>query len=191
MNTEYSKNLALESLYFIAVVPPEDVRTKVTELKELCHQEYGSKQALKSPPHITLHMPFKLKEKKKEELCEMLTALAHDSECFNIEMKGFGFFEPRVVFISTMLCESLNSLHLRISDGMRKHFNIFNAQYKDRAFHPHMTIAFRDLKKEQFWKAQEFFSKKELSINFQVENMALLKHNGKVWEIEEQFSLLI
>ncbi|MBK5277935.1 MAG: 2'-5' RNA ligase family protein, partial [Bacteroidia bacterium] len=65
--------------------------------------------------------------------------------------------------------------------------NIFNAQYKDMPFHPHLTLAFRDLKKPMFEKAWEEFKSKEYSESFAAKHFTLLKHNGKVWESLKDF----
>jgi hypothetical protein len=45
-------------LYFIAHVPEEPVFADLMALKTAVRDLYGSKAALRSPPHITLHMPF-------------------------------------------------------------------------------------------------------------------------------------
>lgn len=51
-----------DALYFIALVLPSPLYEEVTRLKEYFRDRYNSKAALRSPPHITLHMPFKWKE---------------------------------------------------------------------------------------------------------------------------------
>ena len=56
------------ALYFIAIIPPSPIFEQASELKNHFMQQYQSKAALNSPPHITLHMPFEWKEKKEEEL---------------------------------------------------------------------------------------------------------------------------
>ena len=61
-----------QKLYFIALVPPEPIFTEVEELKNYFSQHFESSAALKSPPHITLHMPFRLKDDKEILLVEHL-----------------------------------------------------------------------------------------------------------------------
>jgi 2'-5' RNA ligase len=175
----------LESLYFIAVVPPEDIREEVTELKKYVAATYGSKHALKSPPHITLHMPFKFKDRKYEQLEAFLQSMVKNQPTFSIQLQGFSYFEPRVVFVDMLQSEALESLQATISKEIRQ-LNILNSQYKGRPFHPHMTIAFRDLKKQAFYEARNDFSQKEYSRNFEVEEICLLKHDGQQWNIHQR-----
>jgi 2'-5' RNA ligase len=59
--------------------------------------------------------------------------------------------------------------------------NLFNAQYRDKPFHPHITLAFRDLKKDKFEIAWQEFKGKKYTEKFDVNGITLLKHDGKVW----------
>lgn len=51
-----------------------------------------------------------------------------------------------------------------------------------------MTIATRDLRPSIFNKAWPEFQARKFDESFEVKNMSLLKHNGTVWEILNDFS---
>lgn len=172
-----------ESLYFIAIVPPEDIQEEITKLKHEVAEKYGSKHALRSPPHITLHMPFKWKDKRFDELTEVMKNLNGDLESLEVELKNFDFFEPRVVFVGVMENEKLNQLQKEVVDVCRKQLRLDNANYKDRPFHPHVTIAFRDLKKRMFYEAKREFETRGVNYRFPVEKISLLKHDGTKWNL--------
>ncbi len=164
--------------YFIAVIPPEPIATDIYKLKEYVRDTYQSKGALNSPTHITLHMPFEFKDEER-----LVTTLDHfQVEPFNIELRDFGCFEPRVIFIDVVKNEALNSLQTRLMSFCKKELNVFNADYGDRAFHPHVTIAFRDLKKPGFYGAWKEFQSRKYSANFQCHKISLLKHDGRIWQ---------
>ena len=78
-----------ESVYFLAIVPPQKVQAEVTQLKVLIAERFNSKHALKSPPHITLHMPFKWKDSKKEQLKSALRKINKEAVSFSVELNGF------------------------------------------------------------------------------------------------------
>jgi 2'-5' RNA ligase len=59
--------------YFIAIVPPEPIKTELQQLKQNFYNLYNTKGALRSPAHITLHMPFEFKEKEEEKINSFLT----------------------------------------------------------------------------------------------------------------------
>ena len=88
-----------EQLYFIAIVPPEKIQQEITELKKVIANRFGSSHALNAPPHITLHMPFRWKDKKVDKLWHTIHEINDQLKPFEIELKEFDFFEPRVVFV--------------------------------------------------------------------------------------------
>ena len=177
------------ALYFIAIVPPSLILEQASEFKNHFKQQYKSKAALNSPPHITLHMPFEWKIKKEEELVSNLSLFSKSKKTFRLELKNFGCFAPRVIFINVIENELLRNTQLELHRFCKTELNIFNAQYRDMPFHPHLTLAFRDLKKPMFEKAWEEYKDKEFSGSFVMNRFALLKHTGKVWELFREFVL--
>lgn len=180
-----------EALYFIALVPPEPIYIEIMGYKQYFADTYNSKAALKSPPHVTLHMPFKLKEKKETSLITCLKECAQKHEPFNLELQNFGVFDPRVIYVNVINNQPLTALQKSLQQLMKTSFNIFNTDYRGRPFHPHMTVAFRDLKKSQFELAWNEFKEKPFQAQYTVENVTLLKHNGKMWEEFRSFDVLI
>ena len=177
------------ALYFIAIIPPPPIFEQASEIKNYFKEQYKSKAALNSPPHITLHMPFEWKEKKEEELITTLTVFAHDKETFPLKLLNFSCFAPRVIYLNILESEALRLFQKELHRFCKAELNIFNAQYKDLPFHPHLTLAFRDLKKPMFEKAWNEFKDKEFSDSFVVDRFTLLKHNGKLWESFKEFAL--
>lgn len=172
-----------ESLYFIAVVPPEEIQEQITSFKKEIASKYDSSHALKSPPHITLHMPFKWKDKKFEVLEQVIQSLNSKLDPFTIQLKDFDFFEPRVVFVDVVSNEKLEDLQKEVVDACRKQLKLDNANYKNRPFHPHVTIGFRDLKKPMFYEAKKEFKHRQVSFDFEANQISLLKHDGKQWNV--------
>jgi hypothetical protein len=50
-------------------------------------------------------------------------------------------------------------------------------------------VGFRDLTKDNFWKAWSKYANQELFFEVMIDEITLLIHNGKHWEIYRQFSL--
>ncbi|MDH5476536.1 MAG: 2'-5' RNA ligase family protein [Cyclobacteriaceae bacterium] len=167
-------------LYFIALVPPEPLKGKLKLLKKSFGERFNCKAALKSPPHITLHMPFRFPEEKEVQLIEQLQVVSR-RDIFTIQLNNFGSFEPRVVYINVDATEQLTLLFNNVQKTMKR-LNVFNADYKNKGFHPHLTIAFRDLKKSIFPIAWDEYQFKQCSEQFDADCFVLLKHNGKHWD---------
>jgi 2'-5' RNA ligase len=178
-----------EKQYFVAIVPPSPIYEEALQQKEYFKANYNSKASLNSPPHITLHMPFKWVEKKEDELIEELTQFAGTNAAVTVCLDGFSSFPPRVIFINVETTPELERLQKELHRYVKRKLNLFNANYKELPFHPHLTLAFRDLKKPNYQKAWEEFVTKNYRASFIADKITLLKHSGTVWEVFRDFKL--
>jgi 2'-5' RNA ligase len=179
------------SKYFIALVPPSPALEQAQQWKEYFKIEFNAKAALNSPPHITLHMPFEWKSAKENVLMEKLDMFAQAQKPFTVELKNFGAFAPRVIFIQVLESIELKTLQSTLTRFCKTGLNLFNANRLDQPYHPHLTVAFRDLKKAVFPKAWDFVKDIPFQQQFLVENLVLLKHDGKQWKARAQFPLAV
>ena len=172
--------------YFIAIVIPEPFHSAIIALKQLVAERYNSKAALRSPAHITLHMPFEWKEEKENILIESLQQFSL-KEDFMIELQNFSCFSPRVIFIDVIKNEKLSILQSNLVNYVKKNLRLFNQADDMRGFHPHVTIAFRDLKKQLFNEAFASLKEQKYEASFAINSFWLLKHTGKEWQQHEEF----
>lgn len=176
------------SLYFIALVPGNPLFEKIMQLKQEVSTKYNSDAALRSPPHITLYMPFRWKEEKENQLTKVLDTLAAKFSSFKLALDGYGCFAPRVIYITVKVHSGLVALQKEISLNAAQKWHIYE-QRGSRPFHPHMTIAFRDLKKTTFNDAWAYYSGQSFAAHFSVKDVCLLKHDGKRWHVHHRSPL--
>jgi 2'-5' RNA ligase len=176
-----------KSRYFIAIVPPPLISQEVDKLKDYFKAHYQSRAALNSPPHITLRIPFLWKEANEGVLISSLNEFAGKQRPFTVSLLNFSSFAPRVIFININEKESLIQLHRDLRQFCETKLSLVDTSPKDIPFHPHLTLAFRDLRKQMFLLAWEEFSKRTFSASFKVDKITLLKHNGKIWEGYKNF----
>jgi len=169
--------------YFIGVLPNSDQQGIITNIKTHFKNEYGSKAALKSPPHITLVPPFHWSEHEEQQLIDVLMNFCSLIFPFCIKLKGFGSFPPKVIYIKVLPNPNLEGFHDRILEELYEKLTIVNKERKGRKFTPHVTVAFSDLVPSMFRKAQKEFLTKDVDMEFEARAIALLKHNGKKWEV--------
>ena len=174
--------------YFLAIVIPEPFQAEIMELKKYVSENFKSKGALRSPAHITLHMPFEWKEEKENELIQKLQAFTF-KQTISVELKNFSSFEPRVIFVDVLPNALLNELQKLLVTHVKQNLNLFNEANNMRGFHPHVTIAFRDLKKPMFYQAWEQFKTQSFTASFQTNSFQLLKHSPGKWEVYKEFTL--
>ncbi|HEX8060090.1 MAG TPA: 2'-5' RNA ligase family protein [Cyclobacteriaceae bacterium] len=167
----------MRNKYLIALLPPEPFSGEIYKLKEHFRDQYQSKASLNSPAHITLHMPFEFDNEPK--LLAKVNELS--IQPFTIELKDFGCFEPRVIFIAVKESPALEVCHKRVVGFCKKELDVFNADYKNQPFHPHVTLAFRDLKRSLFPTAWREFKSKSYEATFECRHISVLKHDRKFW----------
>jgi len=51
----------------------------------------------------------------------------------------------------------------------------------DRAFHPHITLAYRDVTPEKFEEIWKHFRRKEFSTSVEIDQIQILDHIQHVW----------
>jgi 2'-5' RNA ligase len=171
--------------YFIAIVIPGGLFEEIEAVKQALCAEHNLKGALRSPAHITLHRPFEWKEEKESLLIEKLRDFKFDRP-FEIHLKDFNFFEPRVIYVDILQNNLLFELHKELAAFAKKELRLFNEVEDKRGFHPHVTVAFRDLKKPKFYSLQEEFKLKKIEGSFEYKGFSLLKLEKK-WEVLETF----
>jgi 2'-5' RNA ligase len=154
-------------------------------------ENFESSRALRSPPHITLFAPFFLAQKKEKELAASIAKSVEGIRSFSLMLNGFEAFKPRVIFIANEESMPLEKLQEQIFQGVYVFLQEQRAekQVKKMSFNPHMTIAYRDLTKENFLAAWPEFEKRPFKASFRVDHVCLLKHNRRTWDILERIPL--
>ncbi|MBA3662853.1 MAG: 2'-5' RNA ligase family protein [Bacteroidetes bacterium] len=173
--------------YFIAIVLTGELFEKAEQLKHDLFFRYGLKGALRSPAHITLHRPFQWKEEKEAVLIDALSEFKF-GEQFSLELHNFNCFEPRVIYIDLHKNEQLFLLHKNLMHFACNRLKLYNEAEDLRGFHPHITIANRDLKKPLFYNLWEEFKSGQFSGTMNVNSIQLLKLETK-WEVVKSFSI--
>lgn len=179
----------LNTHYFVAILPEKDQQELITNIKKDIALRYNTKAALKSPPHITLQPPFHWNEKEEFSLINQLKGFCLGYSLFQVSVNGFDAFKPRVIYVKVNPNMYLNSLHTSLRNVLTKNLNISNTLRKNRHYHPHITVAFSDLNKDDFWKAWSYYRDKNLCFSFDAKHITLLKHNGEKWDTYVNFPL--
>lgn len=174
------------SLYLIALVPDAALRARVRALKEEMKQRFGASHALKSPAHITLQMPFRRPASFEPDLSRALESLSGGQPVFELSLNGFDCFPPRVLFVKIGNPDPVTQLHSKLQQVLKQDLG-FSQGERGFRFHPHMTIATRDLTEGAFREAWPEFSNRSFEASFPVKSLSLLKHNGKTWDIYREF----
>ena len=81
----------------------------------------------------------------------------------------------------------LSSIQDDLSETLDKNQIASVSEQTFRPFHPHITSAFRDLTQRHFHSLWGEVERKSFSGRFSTESITLLRHNGKLWAVEDDF----
>jgi 2'-5' RNA ligase len=176
-----------EQLFFIALLPPQEVREFADRIKQRFAEVYNSRAAQKSPPHITLQPPFRWQLEQLPILEQKLNEFARDRNPVPMILDGFSAFKPRVIYINVIRTPELLAIQQNLLNYLESSFNIVDRASKTRPFAPHLTVAYRDLTKDNFRKAWSEFQQQQLYFEFVIDRLTLLIHNGRGWQIGKEF----
>lgn len=168
------------SMYYIAIVAPDDINEQVLKCKYYMREHFKCSIALKSPAHITLVSPFWMNENMQPALEKAIEIFSELQKNFAIQLKNFDAFKPKVLFVGVTISPQLQQLKTSLENHLGTTFPI---KKESRAFHPHITIATRDLHKKDFYTAWNYFKDKNFTAAFPATGISLLKHNGIKWEV--------
>jgi 2'-5' RNA ligase len=169
-------------MYYIAIVAPEEINQQVLKWKNYFKDHFDCTVALKSPAHLTLIPPFWMKDDLESDLVNSIKGFSITKHKFEITLKDFAGFNPKVIFVDVVKSEMLHGLHQSFNEFIFQQ-NKFPIKKDDRPFHPHVTLATRDLYKKGFQEAWEIFFNKKYEAFWMVNGISLLRHNKKNWDV--------
>lgn len=166
--------------YFLAIVPPTEILERAESIKVEIREKFGVKYALKSPAHITLKMPFNYNEAKEEILIGKIGELLKQQAPFSVRIFGVGTFGNRVIFMDIDKSKELETIQNALKAFCKKELNLVD-ELSDRNYHPHMTLAFKDLKPNSFPDVLELVRKRSFKTEFSAAELVLLKRIEGRW----------
>ena len=155
-----------------AILLDEAGHNAAREIELDLSMRFQTRAGLKQSPHITVKPPFVVEE--LDPFVDYFDTLAADTKQFDIEVRGFDYFEPKVIFLNVAENAALAALHRKIvADLERDHGIAHDARTEMENVRFHSTVATGDLTPENFAKAKEYVAGKHPSFAFRASRMAL------------------
>jgi 2'-5' RNA ligase len=169
-------------MYYLALLLPPHLNERVQAYKHWMHEKWGSKAALKSPAHITIIPPFWMKADLEPLLQQTAEQIAATTSAFSIHTTHFSSFPPRTIFIAVEDNPELQAFQHHTEHCFLQ-VPALGIKKDSRPFHPHITIATRDLAKKNYYEAWSLLSGKECRMEWMAAGLSILKHNKKNWDV--------
>lgn len=177
-----------DRLYFVALVPQDPLFAAIEELKKDIFLHYGEEHALSAPAHLTLMPPFSFEEERIKQVYKALQEIAAAYRPFTILLRGFKFFEPRVMFVHVLQNRSLRYLEPIVWKKLTADFPAVEWKVHTR-FHPHIAVASKMHQEATFFRMQKDFATKPFHGTFPVNDMAILRWEEDHWRVIKRIPL--
>lgn len=169
-------------MYFIAAVTTAEIDGKVRKWKNRMKELYNCEVALRSPAHITLVPPYWMNPELEHELLNDLSIFSNSQQDFPVRLNNFSHFDHRVLFVNVVVNHQLSRLRNELISFLSSK-NKYPFKTDERPFHPHVTIATRDLHKKDFLDAWNYFEDKSYEAEWILKDVSLLRNADRKWEV--------
>ena len=176
-------------LKLIAIVLPEPLFSVVREQQHYIAENWKSMHALRTPPHITIIPPLALTPVEIIKLQEMAREIASKCNPFRLSVNEYGAFKPRVIFMKPDVPPGLSYLFKNWRDALLKTIPHVLEKYPDRPYHPHITLAHRDVDRQRFDEMWKYFKNKKIEMSIEINQCCILTHSKEGWQIETTYFL--
>lgn len=174
-------------LKLLAIVLPEPAYSFVIEQQNYIASTWGPRHALRTPPHLTLIEPLALSANEITIIESLCSKAAASHTAFHIRVCGYGAFVPRVVFINPIIPTDLIQLQSEMRTKIQEIIPDVLKKYEERTFHPHITVAHRDMNTDQFEMMWGYFENLKLDLEFTIDRFHILGHRSTGWEVDHEF----
>lgn len=185
--------MTTKHLYFIGILPPPGLSARITAVKQHFTNQYNSSKALKVMPHITVKAPFTIDETEVEKMTKWFNELSIQHPPFQIQLEGFGAFDRKpnpVIYIKPLESPLLNDIQKTLLESFRICFPEQIIMHPEWHYHPHITVAYRDLTYENFEAAWREVQQQPFEGAFEVEALYLFMHNRRQWNLFDSLPLV-
>jgi 2'-5' RNA ligase len=170
----------MSGIYLLAILPPHELARDIHQIRLHCSEKFGVLKALRPPVHISMYRPFRLEEEFENNFILLIQSAIAEQEVFEQEIENFEAFNTHAIVLRALLNTGILNLYNTISTIMREK-GIDKHPTDIFPFHPHLTIAYRDIKPEVFPLIWEDYKNKKFNASFRADHLSLLKHDGNRW----------
>ena len=175
-------------LFFLALLPPQEIRDELREWQHWTAKNFQVRSPLLSPPHVTIYPPVRWPLAALAAWKNSLKDFASNHAEFSVTVEGFNHFDKEVIFAHVEQSPPIMDFQKSFIRYWTESLGAKSPKHAN-SYHPHITLAFRNLTPVSFTGIWEKFGSLPYTRQFNAKEMVLLKHQTTGWEIEERFTL--
>ena len=159
--------------YQLVLSPPENLRSKIQQVKQDFADSYDNTTALYSKPHVAL-VNFAQYQMMEDKLVNRLQTIAMGMPAAKIELKDFGSFPAHTIYINITSKVPVQHLVKTIRTESQRLMKLNDENKPYFIMEPYITIA-RKLEPQQYEKGWLEYSHLHFTGRFIADAMLLLK----------------
>lgn len=172
-----------QQTHFIGVLLPEDITLTLEDCRRYMNEVYGCKSGHGTPIHVTLVPPFRLQE--EYSTADLISAIEKEvlpkGLDFTAHIDNFDAFGDRTLFANVIAGDAWTKLRDKTVQAIIN--TCPGCTKKDKKpFHPHATVANRDIPTGIMTKALQVMNELNLAEDFPVDNITIFERKGNRWE---------
>jgi 2'-5' RNA ligase len=173
--------------YLLVLNPHEELRNKITKVRQEFNDEYKVSTALGGKPNIIL-ANFLQYEMMEERLINRLKVVAMGFHPIKVELRDFGSFPSHTIYINVVSKVPVQTLVKEIRHETQRLMKLNDDNKPHFILEPHMTIA-RKLQPWQYEKGWLEYTNKNFTGRFIADGMLLLKRplDEKKYQVVQRF----
>ena len=143
-------------------------------------------------PHITIGDGLWLDKDSEEKYCEKIASVVQNFSPFYVGAKNYTFeddwnsgdlgYSPFAISLGVVVNNKLNNLAEAVKNKITVNFSSFYRQ--PLPYMPHITVAFKDLNKEDYEKAKELLKNETFDDKTIIDHVSISKENAEGLWIE-------
>lgn len=171
---------------YLALVPAEPIYSEIKRMQNALPNPSGKQVSIYSPPHITLADDFIIEREKESALIEFLSNEVSSIEPFPLNLNGFQRYGFKTIYIGVEEKDQVKALGKTLSQALYAFFKQRGAEKKVKpCSDPHLTVIPTYLLSGNFDAVWAEFEAKSYNASYLVENICVLRREGKGKKWEE------
>lgn len=164
-------NESMQTAIVVLLDPPSYNYVRAIQLR--MYECFGTKATLTLEPHFTIkyaYIPGNL------SLAEnYFDSLISNTKEFDVNLSSIGSFDnsKNVVFLNVEKNDKLQELHMSILDELAHRQLAQPGEFEGKDLHFHITLAYKDISKEDFQKAKLMLKDEKPNFQFRVKRLAM------------------
>jgi 2'-5' RNA ligase len=168
---ELCYNEHMQTSIVVLLDPPSYNYVRAVQLK--MYELFRTKATLTLEPHFTIKYAYTPSNLKLAE--DYFDDLISGTKEFDVNLNSIGSFDndKNVVFLNVEKNDKLQALHMGILDELARRHLAQPSEFEGKDLHFHITLAYKDISKEDFQKAKLILQDEKPDFQFRVKRLAM------------------